>query len=180
MKTDLSTRIDMAIAFLKKERIIKFQKEVAEKMGVDVNTVSRAKNGGEYNAESFAMRFNAAFDFMFSNEWLLHGNGEMIAPKTTEHPSIINPTGTSHHNIVTSPPSRGEQSIPVWADSLIHLVSTNTAVIESLRKDNATLLQEIAELRAVVISLRSSLLSIHHPVIYDEGTSALPAAAEKI
>ena len=138
MDDKISTRIDMAIAFLKKEHIIRFQKEVAERMGVDVNTVSRAKNGGEYNAESFAMRFNAAFNFMFSNEWLIHGIGSMLSSsgKTDSippHPSVIHPNKVNNE-------------IPSWADSLIQLVSDNIGATEALRRENASLTSALNEI----------------------------------
>ena len=169
MEPKISTRIDMAIAYLKANRKIRFQKEVAERMGVDVNTVSRAKSGGNYNPESFAMRFNAAFDFIFSNEWLLKGEGDMLANKTKApalpaHPSII--PGPSAPSIsaatadatVTSEPA----TIPPWADSLIQLATDNTVAIQNLRS-------EIADLRATLIKITQ---------MYNLAPEALPMAAE--
>ena len=75
---------------------------------------------------------------------------------------------------------REEETIPSWADSLIALVSDNTKTIESLRKENAALLKEVSDLRAIIISLRSDLRPTHAPVIYDEKQAPLPIAAENM
>lgn len=164
MEPKISTRIDMAIAYLKANRKIRFQKEVAERMGVDVNTVSRAKSGGNYNPESFAMRFNAAFDFIFSNEWLLKGEGDMLAnkaeaPALPAHPSII--PGPSAPRVSAPAPATPEP-IPSWADALIQLASDNAVAIQNLRS-------EVAELRAVLIKITQ---------MYNLAPEALPMAAE--
>lgn len=154
----------MAIAYLKANRKIRFQKEVAERMGVDVNTVSRAKSGGNYNPESFAMRFNAAFDFIFSNEWLLKGEGDMLANKTEApalpaHPSVIpDPRARASARQPQPPP----EPIPAWADSLIQLTTDNTVAIQNLRR-------EIADLRATLIKITQ---------MYNLAPEALPMAAE--
>ena len=157
----------MAIAYLKANRKIRFQKEVAERMGVDVNTVSRAKSGGNYNPESFAMRFNAAFDFIFSNEWLLKGEGDMLANKTEApalpaHPSII-PSAPSISAATTGATVTSEPAtIPSWADALIQLASDNAVAIQNLRS-------EIADLRATLIKITQ---------MYNLAPEALPMAAE--
>ena len=183
MKENLSTKIDMAIAYLKKERIIRFQKEVAERMGVDVNTVSRAKNGSEYNSESFAMRFNAAFGFIFSTEWLLYGKGEMLSNKkgissqTNEREDVIKATEPEQSSSVYL------SDIPAWADSLIHLVTDNTIIIQSLRDET----KQLKELLAAVIrdnnklrqDLSNAIISLHRPAIYTGHIDTLPMAAEK-
>ena len=187
MNEDLSTRIDMAIAYLKKKHIIRFQKDVAERMGVDVNTVSRAKKGGDYNPESFAMRFNAEFDFIFSNEWLLNGVGEMLAEKTKTvvyHPAIIGELPElTHDNIpatVPAPFGAGNSStIPAWADSLIYRVSENTKALESLLKENAAMRKEMAAMRSEIKRLRADLgAALHHPALYIQEQEPLPMAAE--
>ena len=178
MEGNLSTRIDMAIAYLKKERIIRFQKDVAERMGVDVNTVSRAKNGGAYNAETFAMNFNAAFDFIFSSEWLIKGVGNMLAMQ----PNGIGVELKTKDSVV---------QIPSWADSLINLVSSNTKAIETMRSENAKLqatlsaaLDENKKLREEIKMLRIEVIKAttngRKHAIYDIVQEKLPKAAEQI
>lgn len=185
MNENISTRIDMAIAMLKSAKIIRFQKEIAERMGVDVNTVSRAKRGGDYNPESFAMNFNAAFNFMFSPEWLLHGTGEMLAyksPPTRIHPSIVPlaaksaaASSTSKPGLspsTTPPPTTVPEasapvpatSIPDWADSLIHLASDNAAAIQYLKEENKHLRELLNELVATNKKLREELTKVLHEV----------------
>lgn len=173
-QSDLSTRIDMAIAYLKQHKIIRYQKEIAERMGVDVNTVSRAKHGGDYNAENFAMNFNAAFDFKFSASWLLRGEGPMLAASTNSA-SIIN-----HPDIIQElPHSTNPQinSIPSWADSLISIVTANTKTIEDLHRLNSDLTKEIALLRKE-LELLSQSINLKKSTTYQTFDEAITTAAE--
>ena len=76
-------RLKLAIEHLKKEGIVRSQKDVAEKMGTTPPNVSSAVNNVEsVLTKSFLQRFNRAFDYKFNEEWLLDGIGEMIALKT--------------------------------------------------------------------------------------------------
>lgn len=187
MDANISTRIDMAIAYLKTNRLIRFQKEVAERMNVDVNTVSRAKNGGDYNPENFAMRFNAAFGFIFSTKWLLYGTGEMLAEKEK---STINHEPVRHsensQTLATVPESSGSvcpSDIPAWADSLINLFSQNTAIIQDLHVENAQLrdamIAVIEDNKKLRKELAASLaLMKHKQIIYEQEENILPMAAE--
>lgn len=55
------------------------QQDIAEKIGTDKANVSRAMKGDEkYLTDRFLCRFNAAFDGIFNEEWLLAGEGEML------------------------------------------------------------------------------------------------------
>lgn len=188
---DKKDRINKAYEWLLWKKVIRKQEDVATKMGsTQANVSSALKGNTRVLTDNFLRRFWQAYMEYISFDWLLYGTGDMLTHydqqhERTQHPAIIPDSPAEFQPISTTLPPEHEQKtedepIPAWADSLITLVSNNTAVIESLRKDNAALLQEIAELRTVVVSLRSSLLSIHHSVIYDEKISDLPLAAEKI
>jgi transcriptional regulator with XRE-family HTH domain len=182
MKGNISTRIDMAIAMLKSSKIIRYQKEVAERMGVDVNTVSRAKRGGDYNPENFAMNFNAAFNFMFSPEWLLYGTGEMLAHKdrpTREHPSIIpTPSFAVSEASASEPHQTNYPSIPDWADSLIHLASDNAAAIQELKASNLQLRTLLEQVIAENKELREMLSKTTHGVNHSNRKIKYPTYEE--
>lgn len=73
-------RLKLAIEHLKKEGIVRSQKDVAEKMGTTPPNVSSAVNGVEaVLTKSFLQRFNRAFDYKFNEEWLLDGKGDMLS-----------------------------------------------------------------------------------------------------
>ena len=76
-------RLKLAIEHLKKEGVVRSQKDVAEKMGTTPPNVSSAVNGVDsVLTKSFLQRFNRAFDYMFNEEWLLDGNGDMLSSNT--------------------------------------------------------------------------------------------------
>lgn len=73
-------RLAEAIRYLQANRIVRTQREVAEKMGATPPNVSSALKGIEsVLTEKFLRRFNSAFNGIFNDEWLLTGEGEMLA-----------------------------------------------------------------------------------------------------
>lgn len=73
-------RITTAYDYLKSIGKAHKQQDVADKMGTDKANVSRAMKGDEkYLTDRFLHRFNSAFDNLFNEEWLISGNGEMLA-----------------------------------------------------------------------------------------------------
>lgn len=73
-------RMTTAYEYLKSIGKAHKQQDVAEKMGTDKANVSRAMKGDEkYLTDRFLHRFNSAFDNIFNGEWLISGNGEMLA-----------------------------------------------------------------------------------------------------
>lgn len=73
-------RLEKAFLYLRKTKAVKFQKDVAAKMGVAPNTVSRALAGIKpfYNP-SFVKGFNSAFDNIFNEAWLMGEDVPMLA-----------------------------------------------------------------------------------------------------
>ena len=73
--------------------------------------------------------------------------------------------------------------IPAWADSLINLVSQNTAIIQDLRIENAQLrdamIAVIEDNKKLRKELAASLaLMKHKQIIYEQEENILPMAAE--
>lgn len=74
---DKKNRLDIAVAYLKGERIIKTQKDISKKMGMSEETISRALKGLEkYLTDSFLEKF--AYEFSLNPEWLKNNNGSML------------------------------------------------------------------------------------------------------
>lgn len=72
-------RLKSAYGELIRRGLVSTQKDVAAKMKASVTNVSSAFNGNEtYITDRFLMRFNAAFDNIFSPEWLRTGEGTML------------------------------------------------------------------------------------------------------
>lgn len=72
-------RIISAYNHLKDVGIISSQQNVADRMGIRKESVSKAFSGNKsYLTNTFILKFNNAFDNMFNNDWLMEGKGEML------------------------------------------------------------------------------------------------------
>ena len=78
-----SERLKNAINHLRLIGKIETNKDVAEKMGADASNISRHINGAPEPSERFLRRFNAAFENIFSEAWLLTGEGTMLNTDVT-------------------------------------------------------------------------------------------------
>ena len=77
MKKD--THIKEAYNYLKYRKIVANMQDLADKVLAQRTSVSAALNGNpEYLTPSFCKRFNQAFDEMFTENWLLTGEGSML------------------------------------------------------------------------------------------------------
>lgn len=78
-------RFNEAFRFLRGKGFVQTQKDVAEKMGSTAPNVSSALKGVEsVLTENFLRRFNSAFDGVFSDDWLISGEGEMLSPSISQ------------------------------------------------------------------------------------------------
>lgn len=74
-------RFNKAFAYLKFKGIISKQKDLADLMGSSEATVSLALKGNPAALTTrFLRRFNTVAKNIFSLDWLLTGEGEMLAP----------------------------------------------------------------------------------------------------
>lgn len=79
-------RINKAVAYLKGEQIIKFQKDIMDAMKADKNTVSQALLGNDkYLTDSFIARFAEVFPDI-NADWLLTGKGNMLKTNNPDTP----------------------------------------------------------------------------------------------
>lgn len=87
-------RFNQAFAHLKSIGLIHTQKDLADKMKSTQANVSSALKGKEkVLTDNFLVRLNEAFDNIFSREWLLNGEGEML--KTTLNQSVNGDNNTT-------------------------------------------------------------------------------------
>ena len=87
---DRTERFNKAYEYLRFNGFIKKQEDVAKKMKATRSNVSLALSGNpKVLTNSFLVRFNAAFDYIFSMEWLANGEGSMLIEdlnnEKTEH-----------------------------------------------------------------------------------------------
>ena len=79
---DKKERLNQAYNYLKYKGIIRSQSDLAEKMNASQPNISAALSGVPRVLTSrFLRRFNEAAENIFSIDWLLTGEGEMLAPK---------------------------------------------------------------------------------------------------
>lgn len=75
-------RFDYAFKLLCNRNLIHTQKDLAAKMGTSAPNISNARKGDtRFLTDSFLIRFNHAFGDIFSIDWLINGEGEMLKPQ---------------------------------------------------------------------------------------------------
>ena len=162
-KQTIGDRLQLAVRQLKKDKKIVNQIDLAKKMGLSPITVSRALNG-YFNGDKFAKDLNSFFGYCFSLNWLLYGEGSMMAseeaksaPKIEQQPSPPDP-------------------VPPWASVLIDLVSQNTKTIEGLHRDNESLRQQLTDMTNQISALRKAVSTIQYS---NTNNPTMLTAAEK-
>lgn len=91
-------RFKKSVEYLKNKGIIRSQSDIARKMEVYPQPISKAYNGDErYLTDSFLNRYCSAFGDIFNIEWLLTGNGEMLSPDPKPQ-SVVNSQNTVQNN----------------------------------------------------------------------------------
>lgn len=82
--------LNKAVEYLKYQGLISSKKDLAEQMGANRVSVSRACSGDpSYLTPDFLQRLNTTFDSIFSSSWLLTGEGSMLVENS---PSELNQT----------------------------------------------------------------------------------------
>ena len=73
-------RLKKAYDYLRSLGKVHTQKEIAAIMNVSEETVSRSFNGkANFPSDNFLIDFNRSFGMLFSDDWLLTGEGGMLA-----------------------------------------------------------------------------------------------------
>ena len=123
------------------------QQDIAAKMGATPANISSAKTGNvKVLTNNFLLRFNEAFGRIFSERWLLDGEGEMLRPTNNvtinhspnaianagDHVSIVGHTTTNSYG---DSPDMERNWCPVVPRNVATMPETDT--IEYLRASNA-------------------------------------------
>jgi len=97
-------RLALAFEELQRRGLARNQQMVADKMCVNKSNFSKALKGSP--SDNFLRRFNAAFNGLFSDEWLISGSGSMLAPSISQSVSGDGNTSVAgngnHVNVETS------------------------------------------------------------------------------
>ena len=130
-------RFKQAILYLKGIGRISTKKSLAEAMGASASNVTTAINTGDPKVltDQFIMRFSRAFDGVFSTEWLISGNGEMLLNGTNEEQA-----GPNHfedeHEMVNRLLAAKEETIEALRQQLAlkdEIIQAKDQLIASLR-----------------------------------------------
>lgn len=79
--TERKDRLQIAFEFLRNQGKVHTQKDVARIMQTTEPNISAALKGSErVLTDKFLRRFNTAFNSIFSDNWLIAGEGEMLQP----------------------------------------------------------------------------------------------------
>lgn len=97
MDEDRKSRLHKAFEYLRRNGLAHTQKDVAERMRASQQSVSSAMKGVEkVLTDNFLRRLNSAYGYMFNEEWLMTGEGEMLR-EPCAHTSVIH----ASYSIVT-------------------------------------------------------------------------------
>lgn len=156
---------------------IKDQKTLAAYTGITETTISRILNDKvKKPSKETLMKLNDAFEGVFN---LAYFTGASVVLLNADAAYFKSHPEQSPFNKASVPvPSGADGPFPSWADSLIHLVSENTATLEAMRRENEHLRKELSQLRADLSAALQALR--HHPAIYElpQESPTLPMAAE--
>ena len=98
----MKDRFKKAYDYLVFEKLISNQQDLASKMKYSRASISKAINGYEgYLTESFLKNLNESFDNIFNLDWLLTGEGEMLATNNESTPT--NPDTCNIHIVPLLP-----------------------------------------------------------------------------
>lgn len=89
MNNDRKSRLHKAFEYLRRNGLAHTQKDVAERMRASQQSVSSAMKGVEkVLTDNFLRRLNSAYGYMFNEEWLMTGDGEMLR-EPYSHTNVI-------------------------------------------------------------------------------------------
>ena len=169
-----------AVQWIFENTEIKDQKTLSVFTGITETTISRILNDKvKRPSVDTIQKLNDAFDGLFN---LAYFSGASVVLLNADAAYFKQHPEKSPLHKATIPESSGSvvpSDIPAWADSLIHLVSENTKVLETLLKENAAMRKDVAAMRAEIKQLRADFgAALHHPAIYNQEQEPLPMAAE--
>ena len=122
-----SGRFISAVDYLIESKRITGQKELAELTGINESTFSNIRNKKKNVTDKTIYKLLDAFPGIFNSDYFRLKAYHLLADEPVQ----------------ASEPAPDYVALPKWADSLIQLVASQTKTIEDLRREVATLHQEI-------------------------------------
>lgn len=148
-------RIDKAFKYLKYKGIANTQRNIADKMKSTAQNVSSALKGDErYLTDNFLIRFNEAYNDIFSIRWLLTGEGEMLATPTSQIHQTNNNMAVGVNNGHVEGSSADIQSM---VDKCHNMVEK----CESTLAQMTTLVQTASQIMNNAVQLNADMLEDH-------------------
>ena len=146
----------VALDYLYKNGLVVDQKELSEKMKISQTAISRILNNRvKEPSEATIRKLNEAFGNIFNPEYfrghsihLLMEDLEYAKKHPEEDISSPQYVPFDERQKRASEPAQTYQAIPGWADSIIQLLSSQVQTIENLRREVASLRQEIIKLKS--------------------------------
>ncbi len=145
---DRKERFEKAYNYLKFQGIIKKQEDVAKTMGATRANVSLALNGNPaVLTDNFLMRFAKAYSGMFSCDWLLTGDGEMLITNELKPEPVNESAGLSidSSSMLNALLAAKDETISAMQDQIAakeEIIQAKDALIDSLQKQLAVLQSE--------------------------------------
>lgn len=129
-------RLKKAVEYLLKSGKLSKKKDLPSILNRRPETISRSLNGKNGNpTDDFFIIFNNAFGSSFNLDWLLKGDGDMLAEKTQEGTKTDGATNSSDENI------------SMLLEQNKELIDVLKKSLEESQRTNNILLNELSELR---------------------------------
>jgi transcriptional regulator with XRE-family HTH domain len=145
----------LALDYLYKNGLVADQRELSEKTGLSQKSISQILNNRvQKPSEASIRKLNEAFGNIFNPEYFRGHSIHLLMEDVTyyaQHPDK-DPSSRQYvpidERMEASEPAQDYQPIPKWADSIIQLLSSQVQTIEDLRREVASLRQEIIKLKS--------------------------------
>lgn len=141
----------VALDYLYRHGLVVDQRELSKKTGLSQTAISQILNNRVRKpSEATIRKLNEAFGNIFNpayfrgeSTYLLAQDAEYQAQNPEQNISSSRYAPIDEQSEQVAEPAQEYQAIPKWADSLIQLVSTQVRTIEDLRREIATLREEL-------------------------------------
>lgn len=180
-------RMVALFSYLRYKGLVKTQKDLANKLGASYSNISSAMKGEERACtDNLLKRINRAYEGIFREDWLLNGEGEMLAEDkqptigSQTQMGIYNNITNGHAGAASSPtlPQAGantEMPMPNQTNDavLLDVISRQTDVISSLTRELASVRMQLEQQSAKMREMESALgcLAAHARTAHSEGTA---------
>ncbi len=131
---DCAEVFKQAFEYLKQTGVIRNQGQFANAIGVDNALVSRALRGEYKVQEKHLWKINSAFPNVFSWDWLLSGEGEMLADKNTVQ-TLSNIANTTMQNINVGGGTSGSRMDRSLVNTVRELVDENKRLLSLMEEE---------------------------------------------